>query len=254
MQSTLSAWHLGAGMQLRTKPTTMPNYKAKRFIRERGVALALIVLVVQLIALTQGAVSYTMFLGGLKGRLSHDVDVLAIAQYSFRSVLLMLMIGLWLLNRKRALVRIIVIANALFTVALLVNTGFLMEVLAGLSSRAASVLNADVVLMAMANSLIFSIWYWIIDPPGVIEDQPDPRPWAFLFPQRGAVLPHYESWIRRYGDYLFIAFTTRFAFSPTDTGPLTRAAKMLMVTLSAISVVTPTGIAGSAINILGGAG
>jgi hypothetical protein len=29
----------------------------------------------------------------------------------------------------------------------------------------------------------------------------------------------------RYTDYLYLAFTTRFAFSPTDTLPLTRRAK-----------------------------
>ena len=52
---------------------------------------------------------------------------------------------------------------------------------------------------------------------------------------------------------LFVAFTTSFAFSPTDTLPLTRRAKMLMQLQAAISVVTLTGVAGSAINILAGA-
>ena len=79
------------------------------------------------------------------------------------------------------------------------------------------------------------------------------QPWAFLFPQRGAQLPHYEAWVPSYLDYLFLAFTTSFAFSPTDTLPLTRTAKMLMLLQAAISVVTLTGIAGSAINILSGA-
>jgi hypothetical protein len=46
---------------------------------------------------------------------------------------------------------------------------------------------------------------------------------------------------------LFVAFTTSFAFSPTDTLPLTRRAKMLMLLQAAISVVTLTGVAGSAI-------
>jgi hypothetical protein len=232
----------------------MPIPNAKCFIRERGIALALIVVVMHLIALTQGAISYTMIFGQLKGRLSPDLDLLAAAQYTLRSVLLLLMIALWLFKRKRALMRVIVVANSLFTLVLLANTGFLMALLAGLSSRAVDALVADVVLMAMSNILIFSIWYWIIDPPGLIEDESDARPWAFLFPQRGSTLPHYESWIPRYGDYLFIAFTTSFAFSPTDAAPLTQTAKMLMLIQSAISVVTLTGIASSAINILAGAG
>jgi hypothetical protein len=93
-----------------------------------------------------------------------------------------------MLSRKRALMRVIVIPNTLFTGALLVHTGFLMEVLAGLSSRAVGELISNVAFMAAANILIFSIWYWIIDPPGVIENEPDPRPWAFLFPQRGSAI------------------------------------------------------------------
>ena len=64
--------------------------------------------------------------------------------------------------------------------------------------------------------------------------------WDFLFPQRGANLPHYESWPPRYTDYLYLAFTTSFAFSPTDTLPLTRRAKMLMLLQSAISIITLT--------------
>ena len=106
--------------------------------------------------------------------------------------------------------------------------------------------------MAVSNILIFSIWYWIIDPPGVEGIAREDEPWDFLFPQRGSSLPHYESWVPRYADYLFVAFTTSFAFSPTDALPLTRRAKLLMLLQAAISVVTLTAIAGSAINILAG--
>ena len=74
----------------------------------------------------------------------------------------------------------------------------------------------------------------------------------FLFPQRASSLPDYESWAPRYAAYLFVAFTASFAFSPTDTLPLTRRAKLLMLLQAAISVVTLTAIAGSAINILAG--
>ncbi len=101
--------------------------------------------------------------------------------------------------------------------------------------------------------LVFSIWYWIIDPPRVEETQRVDEPWDFLFPQRADSLPFYESWLPRYTDYLYLAFTTSFAFSPTDVLPLTRRAKMLMLLQSAVSIITLTGIAGSAINILAGA-
>jgi predicted ribonuclease YlaK len=51
---------------------------------------------------------------------------------------------------------------------------------------------------------------------------------------------------------MYLAFTTSFAFSPTDVLPLTRRAKLLMLLQSVISIVTLTGIAGNAISILAG--
>jgi uncharacterized membrane protein len=148
---------------------------------------------------------------------------------------------------------LVIIANALFTLALLVHTSGLIAVLFGGASEAVKALLVDVVLMAASNILIFSVWYWIVDPPGVGEVPRTDEPWEFLFPQRASNIPHYESWIPRYGDYLFLAFTTSFSFSPTDTPPLTRRAKALMLLQALISVVMLTAIAGSAINILAGA-
>jgi hypothetical protein len=162
------------------------------------------------------------------------------------------MVLLWLLKRKRALLWVIIITNALFTAALLVHTSALIAVLSGSASEAIKALMLDVALMVVSNILIFSVWYWIIDPPGVHESACADAPWEFLFPQRGSDLPHYGLWVPRYADYLFLAFTTSFAFSPTDTLPLTRRAKMLLLLQAVISVITLTGIAGGAINILAG--
>ena len=55
---------------------------------------------------------------------------------------------------------------------------------------------------------------------------------------------------RGFSDYLYLAFTTSLAFSPTDTLPLSRRAKMLMLLQTVISVITIVFIAGVAINIL----
>jgi hypothetical protein len=167
--------------------------------------------------------------------------------------LVALMAVLWALRRKRASFQLIVIANGLFTLALLVQTISLISALFGGASEAVNALLLDVALMATSNILIFSVWYWVIDPPGIKDVPRADEPWDLLFPQRGSPLPHYDGWVPLYPDYLFVAFTTSFAFSPTDTLPLTRRAKMLMLLQAAISVVTLTGVAGSAINILAGA-
>jgi hypothetical protein len=223
------------------------------FFRDRGLSLVLVILIMFAVSLGQTGISYTMAFGALSALLPRDRSSIATSLVILRFCLVALMAVLWTLRRKHALFRLIVVANALFTMALLIQTGSLISALFGGASEAVNALMLDVVLMATSNILIFSVWYWLIDPPGIEDVSRADEPWDFLFPQRSSPLPHYDGWVPRYADYLFVAFTTSFAFSPTDTLPLTRRAKMLMLLQSAISVVTLTGVAGSAINILAGA-
>jgi hypothetical protein len=51
-------------------------------------------------------------------------------------------------------------------------------------------------------------------------------------------------------DYLFLAFNTSTAFSPTDTPVLTRWAKVLMMVQSVISLTVIAILAARAVNIL----
>ena len=222
------------------------------FVRQRGLSLALVVLVMSVDAIAQVSISYTFAFGELRGLLGLDVTLARIG-YVTRIGIVALMAVLWLLERRRALLALVIVVNAYATLILLLHTGLLASVLAGLSFRAINQMFLDIVLMGISNMLVFSIWYWIVDPPGVEGEQRPGERWAFLFPQRASALPNFEGWQPRYADYLFLAFTTSFAFSPTDTLPLTRAAKMLMLLQATISIVTLTGIAGSAINILAGA-
>ena len=223
------------------------------FFQTRGAWLPAIVAIMLAISLAQGAISYTLAYGPLWGLLPRDRSALATALVVLRFGRVALMAAMWALKRKRTLFRTIVAANALFTLALLVHTSGLIAVLSRGASEAVNALLVDGVLMATANILIFSVRYWIIDPPGIGEVPRADEPWEFLFPQRAGAIPHYESWVPRYGDYLFLAFTTSFAFGPADAPPLTKRAKAIMLMQALISVVALTAIAGSAINILAGA-
>lgn len=223
------------------------------FIRNRSSSLSMVVLVLCIIALFQGGISYTISYGRLHNIISWiQQGILPMLGIGIRVALVALLLVYWILNRKQALFKAIIFVNAFFTIGLLFNLFFLVEVLRGVISQDVRVLLTDVVLLAISNILLFSIWYWVIDPPGVDGRVRDDEPWDFLFPQRAQVVPHYEAWVPRYTDYIFLAFTTSFAFSPTDTLPLTRRAKMLMLLQSTISLITLTGIASSAINILVG--
>jgi hypothetical protein len=105
--------------------------------------------------------------------------------------------------------------------------------------------------------LVFALWYWRLDAGGPY--QRDKRPGhsegAFLFPQmtmskealREAGQP---DWSPNFIDYLFVAFNTSTAFSPTDVPVLARWAKVLMMLQSLLSLLIIALLAGRAVNIL----
>ena len=70
---------------------------------------------------------------------------------------------------------------------------------------------------------------------------------AFLFPQMSL---GDRDWMPGFMDYLFLAFNTSTAFSPTDVPVLSRWAKGMMMVQSTISLTTLALLAARAINIL----
>ena len=102
------------------------------------------------------------------------------------------------------------------------------------------------------NVLLFSLVYWRLDRggPEARANHANTKP-DWLFPQQG--VPEYvpPDWHATFVDYLFLAFDTATAFSPTDALPLTSRAKVLMMLQSIISLVTIIAVAARAINILG---
>jgi hypothetical protein len=57
-------------------------------------------------------------------------------------------------------------------------------------------------------------------------------------------------WHATFIDYLYVAFTNATAFSPTDTMPLTRWAKLLMLVQAGISLITVGLVAARAVGVL----
>jgi len=59
-----------------------------------------------------------------------------------------------------------------------------------------------------------------------------------------------DQWSPGFIDYLFLAFNTSTAFSPTDSPVLSRWAKVMMMIQSLISLTTVALLAARAVNIL----
>ncbi len=107
------------------------------------------------------------------------------------------------------------------------------------------------VLIWMTNFLIFALWYWEMDRggPGKRAAGKDRMP-DFLFPQMADDRIEPLNWRPRFIDYLYVSLTNATAFSPTDTMPLSAAAKSTMGIQSLVSLVTIGLIVSRAVNIL----
>lgn len=158
-----------------------------------------------------------------------------------------------LIARARYLVRLL----ALFMTAVitLINFGALMQLihalLLGHATRAGQTLLLDALNIWVTNVVIFGLWFWSIDRGGpASHGVVDSCRCDFLFPHMTMNTPEAEGWRPGFIDYLYLAFTNATAFSPTDTLPLSRRAKLLMMFESLVSLLTIALVAARAVNIL----
>lgn len=110
----------------------------------------------------------------------------------------------------------------------------------------------------LTNILVYALWYWEIDGGGPVARfrehlEENPQRGDFLFSQSllDPTLRAKIHWHPNFIDYLFLAFNTATAFSPTDTFPLTPRAKTLMMAEALTALVTIAIVAGRAVNMLG---
>lgn len=154
------------------------------------------------------------------------------------------------LRIERAVISVIVALSILGSLAILAR---MVETLALHAAEFDGlVLFASSIAIWATNILYFSLLYWQVDRGGPearqseAADLPDWR-----FPQDGDPPDVRPGWRPVFVDYLFLAFSTATAFSPTDASPLTTRAKLLMMLQSTISLLTLVVVASRAINILG---
>jgi hypothetical protein len=185
------------------------------------------------------------------GKLVPEIhDVAAVLDDTLLSWPILVLLGLalicWLAGYVRLTRGLLYFALATATVTLLVSMGVLIYTLAYREGDVAGLI-WDAALVWAANVGVFAFWYWAIDGE---------HAWAagasfhFFFPQRAGEIAGYAGWQPRFADYLFLAFTTSTAFSPTDTAPLSRRAKLLMLIQAGLSLIILAVLAARAINIL----
>jgi uncharacterized membrane protein len=142
-------------------------------------------------------------------------------------------------------------ANGVITLAMIVSLGFLIEGIPQHRETPTAMLRSACALW-ITNILVFALWYWKLDAGGPLgRDRAAGRiKSSFLFPQMLTRDGGDPSWAPHFMDYLFLAFNTSTAFSPTDTAVLSRWAKLGMMLQSLISLTIVALLAARAVNIL----
>jgi hypothetical protein len=140
---------------------------------------------------------------------------------------------------------------AIVSAANTASIGLLVHLLVNGGHANAPVLLRAAVHMWVVNVLLFGLWYWQLDGGGPIaRPTRPPSGFDFLFPQHTEPMLRETGWRPLFLDYLYVSFTNAAAFSPTDTMPLSRWAKMLMLAQSAVSLSLAVMVVARAVNIL----
>lgn len=148
------------------------------------------------------------------------------------------------------------VLNGVVTAAMIISLALLIRALPLHLEKPQELLQSAAALW-LANILVFASWYWRLDAGGPHKraHRAGHTRGAFLFPQM-TMEPDkkhaagFHEWSPNFVDYLFLAFNTSTAFSPTDVPVLTRWAKVLMMLQSLISLLVIALLAARAVNIL----
>jgi hypothetical protein len=148
------------------------------------------------------------------------------------------------------------VANSVVTLSVGISLALLISRLPTHTDTPNQLLRSAAVLW-VCNMLVFACWYWRLDAGGPHQRslRRSHTDGAFLFPQM-ILDPDLrkemgeDEWSPGFVDYLFLAFNTSTAFSPTDVPVLSRWAKTLMMVQASISLATIALLAARAVNIL----
>jgi hypothetical protein len=142
-----------------------------------------------------------------------------------------------------ALLTVLNLANGLLVVALIVS-------LVHGDERSGGQLLLKGMTVWATNVISFGLLFWAVDRGGPIRRvQADPPPPDFQFPQMENPQLAAPGWYPQLLDYIYVSFTNSIAFSPTDAMPLSRWAKLLMLSESGVSAITILLVAARAVNI-----
>jgi hypothetical protein len=153
-------------------------------------------------------------------------------------------------GRYKATRILTLVANGVVTIAMIASLVLLVRGIPEHLQTPRALLGSASALWG-TNILVFALWYWKLDAGGPLaREQPHALcDSSFLFPQMLGKEEKDSTWKPNFVDYLFLAFNTSTAFSPTDTAVLSRWAKVGTMLQSLISLTIVALLAARAVNI-----
>ena len=102
----------------------------------------------------------------------------------------------------------------------------------------------------ITNIIVFALWYWEIDSPGLTRTLWSKYDKDFQFTQQD-LGKEFPDWQPEFGDYLYLSIANAINFAPADVRPLTLQTKALMASQSLVSVFTLALLIARSVSILG---
>jgi hypothetical protein len=126
------------------------------------------------------------------------------------------------------------------------------RILTGEVSNNPEILLGSGAAIYVTNVIAFGVWFWELDRGGPFARRAGAQPYPdFLFPQMTQDNIAKADWRPEFVDYLYVSFTNSVAFSPTDTMPLSRWAKLMMTVQALVATSTLVLVIARAVNVLG---
>lgn len=108
---------------------------------------------------------------------------------------------------------------------------------------------ASALAIFITNIIVFALWYWEIDSPGLTGRKWSKHDKDFQFTQQD-LGNDFKDWQPGFIDYLYLSVTNAINFAASDTRPITNQAKLLMGTQALVSVFTLALVLARSISIL----
>ena len=165
--------------------------------------------------------------------------------------ILVLMAVLWLAGRNHWERRLALAYLGWVTLRLILKVALVIVIASDSKIVKAPILLKDTFVLFFIISVLFGVWYWMIDGGGPqARRDGQVKRCDFSFPQQFQPTPGWEDWQPGLWDYIFLGFSGSTQFSPGNSNVYSARAKLLLMLQVSLSLLILVFLASFAISLL----